>query len=314
MTAIIILNWNGADDTIACLSSLAKAEGDFFVVLVDNASTDDSLSRISACSDGLPYQLHILPQTSNLGFAKGNNVGMAFAATLHPDDYMLLNNDTEVNPDFLVRLKRFSTRHPEYRVLTPKINYYDRKDVIWNCGGRLFFGFRKYYCADKKDSEVAAFLNREFIRIGFVTGCALWFHPDIIGTDGRLLTERYFFGEEDFEFSLRMRNGGIPMACVISSQIYHKVGSSGKSMRALGKLYVHLLNRYTDVRLTFPPVMSFVWRCVNVPVSFRHFLRESGSASESLRLLLALTRDSRGRSGVSYEDFKRIVIDNRLNC
>ena len=47
MTAIIILNWNGADDTIACLQSLADAKGDFRVFVVDNGSADDSLSRIS---------------------------------------------------------------------------------------------------------------------------------------------------------------------------------------------------------------------------------------------------------------------------
>ena len=39
MTAIIILNWNGADDTLACLDSLAKAEGDFRIYVVDNGST-----------------------------------------------------------------------------------------------------------------------------------------------------------------------------------------------------------------------------------------------------------------------------------
>ena len=52
MTAIIILNWNGADDTIACLQSLAKAEGEFVVYVVDNGSADDSLARIQSWMDG----------------------------------------------------------------------------------------------------------------------------------------------------------------------------------------------------------------------------------------------------------------------
>ena len=46
MTAIILVNWNGADDTIACLRSLQKAAGDFIVVIADNASDDDSMQRI----------------------------------------------------------------------------------------------------------------------------------------------------------------------------------------------------------------------------------------------------------------------------
>lgn len=48
MTAIILVNWNGADDTIACLRSLQMAAGDFIVVIADNASDDDSLQRIGA--------------------------------------------------------------------------------------------------------------------------------------------------------------------------------------------------------------------------------------------------------------------------
>ena len=51
MTAIIILNWNGADDTLACLQSLTKAEGEFVAYVVDNGSSDDSLVRIQAWID-----------------------------------------------------------------------------------------------------------------------------------------------------------------------------------------------------------------------------------------------------------------------
>ena len=74
MTAIIILNWNGADDTLACLDSLLKAEGDFRVYVVDNGSTDDSLQRIRAwldAHDGFDAQL--VPLDKNYGFARGNN-------------------------------------------------------------------------------------------------------------------------------------------------------------------------------------------------------------------------------------------------
>ena len=125
MTAIIILNWNGADDTLACLDSLAKAEGEFRVYVVDNGSSDDSLQRIGKWLDShSAFDGRLIPLDKNYGFAIGNNKGIAIARKDNPDSYLLLNNDTEVVPDFLIRLQTFSASYPEYRVLTPKINYY----------------------------------------------------------------------------------------------------------------------------------------------------------------------------------------------
>ena len=74
MTAIILVNWNGADDTIACLNSLLQLRGNFSVLVVDNGSGDDSVERI-----GQWIALHessiaaeLLPLDMNYGFAVGN--------------------------------------------------------------------------------------------------------------------------------------------------------------------------------------------------------------------------------------------------
>ena len=197
MTAIIILNWNGADDTLACLQSLSKAEGKFVVYVVDNGSSDDSLTRIQAWIDAhVNVDVHLVPLGKNYGFARGNNKGLEIARQANPDSYLLLNNDTEVCPDFLVRLETFSKLHPECRVLTPKINFYYDKQKIWNCGGKLSFGFRKYHYAGAHDSAVR---EEGYMPISFVTGCALYFYPELLDEQGHLLTERFFFGEEDLK-------------------------------------------------------------------------------------------------------------------
>ena len=152
MTAIIILNWNNANDTIHCLSSLTKANGDFRVYVVDNGSTDDSLQRINEWVDSnRDIEVSVVPLEMNYGFAKGNNKGIAFARQHNPDYFLLLNNDTEVKPDFLTMIFDFKQRHPEYSVLTPKIYFFSDKKKIWNCGGRLAMGFRKYYYAGQGD-------------------------------------------------------------------------------------------------------------------------------------------------------------------
>ena len=305
MTAIIILNWNGADDTLACLQSLEKAQGDFFVIVADNGSTDDSVSRINAYAANYSREIHVIEHGRNYGFAAGNNRAIAFAAQFKPDTYLLLNNDTEVTPEFLTILDNFRHNNQACRVLTPRINFYYDKERIWNCGGRLFMGFRKYLFAGQKECKA---VKRRSYRISFVTGCALFFTPDVLTADGKLLTERFFFGEEDFEFSIRMKKAGVRMVCVTDSVIYHKVGSSSEGKNQPGRIYQHLLNRYIDIRLNYSGLFNMFWRLLNKPVSFHHFRNRYGSASEALRKLRQLERDSRRKDCVTENDFNRLVV------
>lgn len=307
-TVIIILNWHGADDTLACLDSMLAVKGNFHLLVVDNGSTDDSVVRI-----GEWIELHkedvsceLLPLDRNYGFAIGNNKGIAYARKYNPDYFMLLNNDTEVLPDFLAKLIDFSERHAEYRALTPKIHYFFDKSKIWNCGGSLSMGFRKYYYAGESDEAVK---EKEFIPIGFVTGCALFFTPELLDAEGRLLTERFFFGEEDFEFSMRMQAAGVKMACVLDSVIYHKVGASSSRMSGLGKIYLHYLNRFVDIRLHKSRFFYILWAVVNLPLCVKNFYRASRSISKSMTLMRHLLSDARKKQSVSRDDFEALVIN-----
>ncbi len=306
MTAIIVLNWNGTDDTLACLESLTKAEGHFCVYVVDNGSSDDSLTRIGAWIEGHgEMDVRLVPLDRNYGFARGNNMGIAVARQDNPDSYLLLNNDTEVRPDFLVRLQAFSKRSPQYRILTPKINYFYDKQKIWNCGGKLSFGFRKYHYAGQSNSAVR---ETDYIPISFVTGCALFFYPELLDEQGRLLTERFFFGEEDFELSLRMKEKNVAMACVLDSLIYHKVGATVGKTQGVSKYYMHYLNRFIDVRLHFGAVKYAVWKLLNLPFVVRCFYRSTQSVSVTYRLLTRLFRDAKSKDSVTQDDFNRLVL------
>ena len=306
MTAIIVLNWNGTDDTLACLESLTKAEGHFCVYVVDNGSSDDSQTRIGAWIEGHgEMDVRLVPLDRNYGFARGNNMGIAVARQDNPDSYLLLNNDTEVRPDFLVRLQAFSKRSPQYRILTPKINYFYDKQKIWNCGGKLSFGFRKYHYAGQSNSAVR---ETDYIPISFVTGCALFFYPELLDEQGRLLTERFFFGEEDFELSLRMKEKNVAMACVLDSLIYHKVGATVGRTQGVSKYYMHYLNRFIDVRLHFGAVKYAVWKLLNLPFVVRCFYRSTQSVSVTYRLLTRLFRDAKSKDSVTQDDFNRLVL------
>lgn len=312
MTGIILINWNGADDTLACLRSLQKAEGEFFVVIADNASGDDSLQRIGAFikENGEEGRFHLLPNDDNYGFAVGNNKALEYAARFSPDSYMLLNNDTEVEPDFLVRLVDFSSRNPQYRALTPRINYYGEKNMIWECGGDIRNGRRavKYANVDAKVLD-----GVEYFPITSISGCALFFYPELLDEAGHIFTDRYFFGEEDFEFSMRMKKRGVRMACVPGSCIYHKVGRSRNKMKAIanvGKYYMYYLNRLITLRLHMSPLKFWLVRLAYMPNCFRYFYSVNHSLKISFGLVRRLYNEVGHKYGVSKDDFRALMIDN----
>lgn len=344
MTAVIILNWNGDKDTIACLASLFQLERqDFIWVLVDNGSEQVSIDRISdflkreqkpfvfvregedlphcpAAGEGIFYTL-----TDNNGFAKGNNLGIELVERFYsknrclnnaPSCYLLLNNDTEQEPDFLRILEDFSEKNPQYVALTPQIRYGKPSELIWNCGGRLFFGFRRYYYGNKKYARICP--KRSYMPVTLLTGCALFFRRELLGepdswlgirsTDRypRLLSERFFVGEEDFDFCMKMQKEKRKMACVLSSIVYHKQGSSQNKLNKAGRLQLYYLHRFVNVRQHFgkKTLKYKIWKFVYMPYVAWLFRRSKiTTLRHAWSQVRALMRKSEALESVSKEMF-----------
>lgn len=268
----VILNWNGEDDTVECLKSIRRsAPAGFVPVVVDNGSDPESVERLKRECGQIFSKVLFLKESElrapgdsrrpefgeclgedsmvfiengeNLGFAKGNNVGIRFAELIGADWVMLLNNDTVVAPGAFQELQSFLLRHPSFAAITPQIRYYDANMRIQNCGGDLtYFGSRRYKFANM---DASALPESDFSVVTFVTGCALLFKHRVTGD----LTEDFFFGEEDYEFSLRMRKLGLEMACVHRAVVYHKVSVSiAKSSSPLGGIMVQYASRLINTR------------------------------------------------------------------
>lgn len=349
MTAIILLNWNGFQDTIECLGSLfACTKQDFAWMVVDNGSENESVQEITAylnrCSkdfalvkegekptaslkagQGIVYCLN-----ENHGFAQGNNLGIALAEqwaangnTDKPAHYLLLNNDTLVEPDFLEKLETFAQEHPQYVALTPQIRYAEPRNRVWNCGGKMFFGLRKYLYGDRDFSTIR---QKEFIEINLITGCALFVKRELLGNpDARLrkrskkyaqtplsptektdlLTNRFFFGEEDFDFSLRMQEEGKKMACVLPSVIYHKIGTTRKNFDFKKQIYTYYLNRFIDVRQHWGCSFKFLaWKILYAPYIALIFYRsEIRRWYPSVKTTVKMIRHAKRLESVSKNTF-----------
>ena len=288
---IIVLNWNGTDDTIACLSSLKLLpENNYQTILVDNGSkTSNKVELLNWCKENyancLEYsrtqaelggvqeleqeqktippseRLVFIDNKENLGFAAGNNVALKYVLTKGRNSLaLLLNNDTVVAQDFLSHLLSFCAKNPDYVACTPQIRFYKPKDKIWNCGGELtWFGNRRYFYASASVGKVP---QTGFKDISFVTGCALLFKPSETG----ILSEQFFFGEEDFEFSLRLRESGLKMACVFDSIIYHKVGGAVATNfdHSFNRLFLHYASRLIDHKGYYKQPFRFFIKWLNM--------------------------------------------------
>src|SRR5215213_2485085 len=131
---IIILNWNGWQDTLECLASLnGLAYSSYEIVVVDNGSTDESEIRIREARPDIT----LLQTGSNLGYAGGNNVGIRYALEQGAEYVWLLNNDTVVHPASLRTLTSLMQEDSRIAFLSPEMYYYDEPGVPTGTGGRI---------------------------------------------------------------------------------------------------------------------------------------------------------------------------------
>ena len=206
---IIVLNYNGREVIRRCLASVFKLDyPNFEVVVVDNNSLDGSFEDAKLNFS----KAHFIRNEANLGFSTGNNIGIRFALERLADYVLLLNNDTEVEKDFLSKLVEVAKTDEKIGLLSPVIfNGPDRQ--IWFSGGRIDW-LRMKTIHERKSTTV------DYYESEFVTGCAMLVKASVFKKIG-LLDEDYFLYWEDADFTVRAKRAGFKTIVVSGSWIYH---------------------------------------------------------------------------------------------
>ena len=222
LISVVVLNWNGAADTLACLDSLAcLTYTNFNVVVVDNGSTDDSLARLQSYS--APYPLALLENGLNLGYAGGNNVGTRHALQNGADFVLLLNNDTTVAPDLLERLLEAAQRNPDAGIFSARIMYFDVPERVWFDGARWNpSGLRLEWPGQEAEEHTLGTLDHD---TDYASGAALFFRAQVARQIG-LLDESFFLVWEEVDWCFRARKAGWRNIVVPAAKVWHKIGVS----------------------------------------------------------------------------------------
>ncbi len=230
---IIILHLKDASHLVDCIASLNKITyQNYTIIVVHNGPENETLR--GALSPISQHITKVIDTEENLGFARGNNIGIRQALKDGAKYILLLNDDTEVDPGFLTMLIEVAESRPDAGMLGPKIYNFDEPENVWFAGAHFdrktckvtTTGFDQTYNCE----------GNNLVESDYVTGCALLIKKEALEKIG-LLDERFFLYWEDVDWGLRCIKAGLKNLIVTHSHIWHKVSASSGGMNSLPRVY-----------------------------------------------------------------------------
>jgi GT2 family glycosyltransferase len=225
LVSIIILNYNGAKYLEKCLKSvLATNYPNYEIILVDNASTDESLALIEYLFKD-ESRLIVIRNTKNVGFSEGNNIGIRRARGKY---IVFLNNDTEVEPNWLIELIRIMEKDHSIGAAQSKLLKLGSSGIIDSTGDFVdFYGVAIQRGEGEKD--LGQYENVE--EIFSARGACMIVRREVLKKVG-LFDPDFYLGYEDIDLCWRIRLAGYKIIYVPKSIVYHKGFGTPSNVRA----------------------------------------------------------------------------------
>jgi GT2 family glycosyltransferase len=273
----VTINWNGGEDTLRALDSLARIE----TIVVDNGSTDGSAAELEK------RDVELIRTGANLGFAGGNNVGIRAALERGADWVLLVNNDAVVGEGLADALERAAAARPDAGVLACKIYLHD--DVLQYAGASfnplLGYSGRLDGYGQRDDGRW-----QELRDVGRADGAAMAVSRAAIERAG-LLDEDLFAYVEDVDWSLRIRAAGFAVVFVPDAKVWHLGSASTGGAASTANLYYATRNTLVvaERHRPLPPGLRGLRRAVVVGA---HLVR-AGRRPEARAAVLEGWRDFR---------------------
>jgi GT2 family glycosyltransferase len=229
LVSIIIVHYRGYDILNRCIQSVLKTTyRNYEIVIVDNGCDDGSIYSISI---EYSYRIKLLHSDSNLGFAKGSNLALTQVTGKY---VVLLNNDTQVDPNWLQILVDTAEDDSSVAAIAPKLlSLRDRRYFEYNgaCGGMLdVYGVP--LCRGRVFDLVEEDLGQynSTIRIFWATGAAFFARTDVVIAVG-MFDELLYAHMEELDLCWRMQLAGYKVICNPNSVVFHLGGGTELEMK-----------------------------------------------------------------------------------
>jgi len=236
--SIVILNWNVCDLLERCLASLQSDRYALEIIVVDNASRDDSVAMVHTKYP----QVTLIANVENRGFTGGNNQGIEAS---HGRYVMVLNPDTEVLGDTLDQLMAYLDDHPEVGALGPQLLNPDRSiqpsrrrfptlvtaffESTWLQGIAPKRILTHYYMDDVSTATIH--------EVDWLNGACTVFRRETLDRVGLYDAQNFFMYSEELDLCRRVKEAGWKIMYLPEAQVVHYVGKS--SDQAVAARHIH---------------------------------------------------------------------------
>jgi GT2 family glycosyltransferase len=262
--AVVIVTFNRVKVLKSCLLSLLRnTYKNYEIIIVDNASTDDTAAGIRLL---FPY-VRLLRNEQNLGYTGGNNKGIEYALKQDFEYLLILNDDVAVDPNFLKNLVNVACSNPEIGIACPKV-------LCFETPNKLFKEYGKYNFYLGISYQPLNTINRPQ-ETGLVPGASFLIKREVMQKIG-LMDENFFLYFDEGDLCYRTREAGFKMMYVPSAIVYHKVSESFSGWTNPVVLYYSTRNELLLARkhlnlLLFIPlwIPRFVLRIVQYSITTR---------------------------------------------
>lgn len=253
MTAhgVVVLNYRGKEDTLACLNSIAQGDNELIIYVVDNGSDDGVIDDASS----MWPEVRTLAISENKGFSGGMNTGIRRALEDGCTTITILNNDTIIPAGTLSRLADLAG---SWSAVSPTVRYADDPESIWFGGGIVDGSLgvpRHLNAAELGESPSDSGLRDTEI----LAGCCVTASADVWQRVG-LLDDRYFLNFEDSDWSVRATDAGIQLHVATHEYILHKVSASFKGEYSYLGYYYYIRNGFLFGISRVQDPRRFMWK------------------------------------------------------
>jgi hypothetical protein len=218
---VVTVTYNAADYLQPFLDCcLAQTCKNFELLVIDNASSDNSLDMLSVVTDS---RVSLIRNERNIGYAAACNQGARHFLDRGASDILFINNDTGFGPDLFESLRETRARY-NADAITPRISYAEDPDINWYAGGRFTFwkGFQGEHLGEGKQHDPSDTTPR---WTPVAPGCCVMFAASTFKRIG-FFDENCFVYFEDTDYFLRMQRASLRLLYAPAISIAHKISLS----------------------------------------------------------------------------------------